>query len=135
MTQPKGFRTAKRRYHLLFWPLMGAYLAVFFAGVYLVDEETSPLALRAGFAVAVALPLFGVLWAVHRYVNETDEYTRMRQLQALTEGGFITTAAIFLVGFLEIFNAIPDVPLFLFGSLFFAAYGFAYCRQQMGKTV
>ncbi|WP_291200538.1 hypothetical protein [Hyphomonas sp.] len=135
MTQPKGFRTASRRYKLVFWPSMGAYLAVFFAGVYLVDQETSPLALRAGFAIAVALPLFGALWALLRHVNETDEYTRMRQLQALAEGGVITTAAIFLVGLLEAFNAIADVPLFLFGAFFVAAYGLAYCRRQMGKTV
>jgi len=135
MTQPKGFRTANRRYKLVFWPLMGAYLAVLFAGVYLVDEETSPLALRAGFAIAVALPLFGLLWALLRHVSETDEYTRTRQLQALAEGGVISTAAIFLVGFLEVFNAIADVPLFLFGPFFFAAYGLAHCRRQMGKTV
>lgn len=135
MTQPKGFRTANRRYMLVFWPFTAAYLVALFTGVYLVDEETSPLWLRAGFAVAVALPLFGMLWALLRHARETDEYTRLRQLMALAEAGAITTGAIFLVGFLEIFNVIGDVPLFLFGPLFFLAFGFAHCRQRFGRTV
>lgn len=135
MTQPKGFRTASRRYLMVFWPLMALYVITLFAGVYFVDEDTSPLYLRAGLAVAVALPLFGVLWAMLRQVRETDEYTRLRQLQALAEGGAITTGAIFLIGFLEIFNVISDVPLFLFGPFFFFAFGLAYCRRGLGKTV
>jgi len=135
MSQQKGFRTANRRYRMVFWPLMGAYLAALMAGVVLVDEDHSPLYLRAGFALAVAVPLFGVLWAMLRNVKETDEYTRMRQLHALAEGGAITTGAIFLVGFLEIFNVIGDVPLFLFGPLFFLAFGFAFCRTRTGKVV
>jgi putative transcriptional regulator len=50
-----------------------------------------------------------------RLVRETDEYTRLRQLQALAEAGCLLTGTIFIVGFLERFNVIGDVPLFLFG--------------------
>lgn len=135
MTKPLGFRTAARRYLKVFWPLMIAYLAALFTGTFLVDKETSPLYMRIGFAVAVALPLFGILWAMLRQTKETDEYTRLRQLEALAEAGAITTGAIFLIGFLEIFNVIQGVPLFLFGPLFFLAFGLAYCRQRLGKTV
>lgn len=135
MTQPKGFRTANRRYMLVFWPFTAAYLIALFAGISLVDESTSPLWLRAGFAVSVVLPLFGMLWALLRHVRETDEYTRLRQLQALAEGGAVTAGAIFLFGFLEIFNVIGDVPLFLFGPFFFFAFGLAHCRQRLGRTV
>lgn len=135
MTQPKGFRTATRRYQMVFWPLMILYVVILFSGAFLIDEDTSPLYQRAGLAVGVALPLFGILWAMLRQVKETDEYTRMRQLKALAEGGAITVAAIFLIGFLELFNVIGDVPLFLFGPFFFMAYGLAYCRFSFGKTV
>ncbi len=135
MTKQLGFRTAARRYRYVFWPMTGAYLAALFAGVALVDEDTSPLWLRASFAVAVVLPLFGMLWAMLRHVGETDEYTRLRQLQSLAEAGAITTGAIFLFGFLEIFNVVVDVPLFLFGPLFFLAFGVAHCRQRLGRTV
>ncbi|MFN3313963.1 MAG: hypothetical protein ACK46Q_10895 [Hyphomonas sp.] len=135
MTQPKGFRTAARRYKLVFWPMTAAYVAVLFTGVFVVDEDTSPLWLRTSFVVSVVLPLFGILWALLRHVSETDEYTRLRQLQALAEAGAITTGAVFLFGFLELFNVIGDVPLFLFGPLFFLAFGFANCRQRFGRTV
>lgn len=135
MTQPKGFRTASRRYQLVFWPLMSLYVITLFAGAFFIDEDTSPLYQRAAIAIGIALPLFGILWAMLRQVKETDEYTRMRQLQALAEGGAITAGAIFLVGFLELFNVIGDVPLFLFGPFFFFAFGLAFCRTRIGKTV
>ncbi len=135
MTKQLGFRTAGRRYRYVFWPLMAVYVAALFAGTYFVDEDASPLWLRIGFAVAVALPLFGILWAMLRLTKETDEYTRLRQLEALAEAGAITIGAVFLFGFLEIFNVIGDVPLFLFGPLFFLAFGFAHCRQRFGRTV
>jgi hypothetical protein len=135
MSQTKGFRTASRRYLMVFWPLMTLYVVILFAGVFLIDEDTSPLYQRAGLAIGVALPLFGILWAMLRQVKETDEYTRLRQLQALAEGGAITTGAIFLIGFLELFNVISDVPLFLFGPFFFFAFGLAHCRTRIGRTV
>lgn len=135
MTKPLGFRTAAKRYMKVFWPLTVAYIAALFAGVFLVDVDTSPLSLRVSFAIAVVLPLFGMLWALLRHVGETDEYTRLRQLKALAEAGAVTTGAIFLFGFLELYNIIGDVPLFLFGPLFFLAFGLAHCRQRLGKTV
>lgn len=135
MAQPKGFRTAARRYMLVFWPFTAAYLIALFTGVWLVDQDTSPLWLRTGFAVTIVLPLFGMLWALLRHVGETDEYTRLRELKALAEAGAITTGAVFLFGFLEIFNVVGDVPLFLFGPLFFLAFGLAHCRQRLGRTV
>lgn len=135
MTQPKGFRTASRRYMIVFWPLMSLYVITLFAGALFIDEDTAPLYQRAAIAIGIALPLFGILWAMLRQVKETDEYTRMRQLQALAEGGATTVGAIFLVGFLELFNVIGDVPLFLFGAFFFFAFGLAFCRSRIGKTV
>ena len=135
MTQPKGFRTASRRYLRVFWPFTIAYLVALFSGVYFVDEEASPIWLRAAFAGIVVLPLFGMLWALLRHVKETDEYTRLRQLMALAEAGAVTTGAVFLFGFLEIFNVVGDIPLFLFGPLFFLAFGLAHCRQRFGRTV
>ena len=53
--------------------------------------------------IVTLLALFGVLTAVLG-IKE----------QSLAEGGAITVAAIFLIGFLELFNVIGDVPLKLF---------------------
>ncbi|MBU4568558.1 MAG: hypothetical protein KJ833_06290, partial [Alphaproteobacteria bacterium] len=80
-------------------------------------------------------PILGALWAILRRVRETDEYTRLRQLTALAQGGAITAGIAFLVGFLQIFNVIGSVDVFWLGTLFFLAYGLSYCLQHFGKTV
>lgn len=135
MSKPLGFRTANRRYKLVFWPLIALYVLLLIGGAFIIDKETSSVFVRASFAFAIALPLFGVLWAMLRLVRETDEYTRMRQLKALAEGGALTTGTIFLCGFLELFDVVGDIPLFLFGPLFFLAFGLAHCRAILGRTV
>ncbi len=135
MTQPKGFRTANRRYNYLFWPLMGLYIVIIFLASHFIDEETSPLGLKIGAAIATSLPLLGTLWAILRLVRETDEYTRLRHLTALAQGGAITAGVAFTAGFLQIFGAVPEFSAFWFGPLFFAAYGLSSCILYFGKTV
>ena len=131
----RGFRTAKRRYHYLFWPLMGVYTVLVFATSFLVDTNTAPPWLKITSALAVTLPLFGVLYAMRRQTEETDEYTRMRQLQAMRDGGLITAACAFLVGFLQIFEVLDFISVFWFGPLFFISYGLSFCTQNFGKVV
>ena len=135
MTQPKGFRTANRRYQYLFWPLMALYVAIIILASHFIDEDTSPLGLKIVAAVATSLPMLGALWAILRLVRETDEYTRLHHLTALAQGGAITAGAAFVAGFLQIFGAVPEFSAFWFGPLFFAAYGLSSCVRFFGKTV
>ena len=135
MTDQKGFRTANKRYIAIFIPMMAVYCVAIVFALTFIDTETAPASVRAAAALGVSLPLVAILWSVLRLVRETDEYTRMRQLQALTEAGCVLTGLIFVVGFLERFGVIGDVPLFLFGPAFFFFYGLAHARQRFGKTV
>lgn len=135
MAQPKGFRTANKRYLVIFVPMMTIYCAAIVAALAFIDMETASTGVRTAAALMVSLPLVAILWSILRLVRETDEYTRMRQLQALTEAGVVLTGVIFVAGFLERFNVIPDIPLFLFGPAFFFLYGLAHARQVLGKTV
>ena len=76
-----------------------------------------------------------MFWLIWRYVQETDEYTRLRQLQALAIGGMITASAAGTIGFLQLYNAIPagSVPTFLLLPLFFLSYGLAkWLRGEEG---
>jgi hypothetical protein len=120
---------------MIFVPMMTIYCVAITAALTLIDFDTSPTSLRIAAALGVALPLVAILWSILRLVRETDEYTRLRQLQALAEAGCLLTGTIIIVGFLERFNVIEDVPLFLFGPAFFFFYGLAHVRQRLGKTV
>ncbi|MBI1399774.1 hypothetical protein [Hyphomonas sp.] len=135
MSRTKGFRSANRRYLYVFWPFMAAYVAIILGASFLIDKDTSPLWLKVAGALAATLPIIGALWAILRRVAETDEYTRLRQLTALAQGGAITAGIAFLVGFLQIFNVIGSIDIFWFGTLFFLAYGLSVCLLQFGKTV
>jgi hypothetical protein len=135
MPETKGFRTANRRYHLVFWPMMALYIVVIFLASRIIDEDISPLGWKVLAAIATSLPMLGALWALLRLVRETDEYTRLRHLTALSHGGAITAGVAFVAGFLQIFGALPDFSAFWFGPLFFAAYGLSSCVRYFGKTV
>ncbi|MEM7767680.1 MAG: hypothetical protein AAF253_09360 [Pseudomonadota bacterium] len=132
-----NFARAKRRYHQSFWPLMAVYTVTIIGGsVWLGQYAVAP----AGFAVAVALgatlPLIGILLVILRYFNETDEYTRLRQLNAFARAAVFTMSAVFLVGFLQLFDVIGRVEVFWFGPMFLASWGLAYCFGMVaGRTV
>tara|TARA_R110001606_G_scaffold93501_3_gene207651 strand:+ start:1271 stop:1675 length:405 start_codon:yes stop_codon:yes gene_type:complete len=130
-----GFRTANKRYKRLFWPMMALYVAIIFAAKWLVDEDTTPLWIRAGCAIATTAPLAAAIWAILRRARETDEYTRARQMRALAEGGAIVACGTFLVGFLQIFAVIGAVEVFWFGPAYLIAFGLSYHRHCMGPTV
>lgn len=135
MTQPKGFRTANRRYLRVYMPMILGYVFVFLSASNLIETQTAPIWLRVLAAMVVTAPLIVALWSVHRHARETDEYTRMRQLKALSQGGLITVGATLLLGFLQFFDVVPIVPVYLFGPFFGLAYGFCYCASEFGKTV
>jgi len=135
MAQTRGFRTANRRYKLLFWPMMAIYVAIILGAKFLIDEDTAPAWLNAACAVAATLPIIGTLYAIRRQTDETDEYSRLKQLNALRDGGLITAGITFLVGFLQIFDVIGPVDVFWFGPLFFFAFGIARLTDCFGRTV
>lgn len=131
-----GFRTANRRYNYLFWPLMIVYVAFIMGTTMLVDEDTAPLWLKVACAIGVTVPLIGVLYAMRRLTDETDEYTRLNHMKAMRDGGLIIAGAAFLIGFLQIFEAIGDFPVFWLGPAYFIAYGLSHLvRCNFGRTV
>lgn len=118
------FKSAKRRYHRVFWPLMAIYTVIIIAGSFGINQlDPEPRWLQVVLALASAAPVIATLYAMLRYAAETDEYTRLIQLKAFAWGGVITISGVFLVGFLQLFHAIGYVEVFWFGPAFFIAYG------------
>ena len=137
MSQRYGFQEARRRYNRIVGPLLAVYVILCLGGSALwaffdVEVKLASMAL----ALAICLPILFVLVAKLRYFEETDEYTRLRQLRAFSRAGAVTVGAIFVVGFLQLFDVIPDIQVFLFGPLFFLVYGLISCSDRwFGKTI
>ncbi|MEM1036676.1 MAG: hypothetical protein AAGI14_07940 [Pseudomonadota bacterium] len=126
MTQ-HTYKSARRRYVRVFWPLMAIYTVIVLAGsFYLASLETQPVWLQVALAVASAVPVVAVLFVMLRYFAETDEYSRLLQYKAFAYGAVFTVSAIMLVGFLQLFDVIGSVQVFWFGPAFFLAYGLTY---------
>lgn len=133
MTQ-QTFKSAKRRYHRVFWPLMAIYTVIVVAGSYMLNQmDPEPKWLQASLAVACALPVVATLFVMMRYALETDEYTRLIQLKGFAWGAVITVSVIFMIGFLQLFHVIDMFEIFWIGPLFFVAYGLSTLVLSGGK--
>ena len=136
MAKQLGFNAAKKRYHRVFWPAMLAYTVIVLGGAWIVDKETSPEWLAAIVAVLTALPVCLALWAIVRWMSETDEYTRIKHLKGFARGAALTISGVFVIGFLQLFEVIDNFEVFWIGPAFFLAYGLSTCLPMMfGKTV
>ena len=119
-----GFKQARRRYFRLFWPAMAVYILLILAGKFWLGRyEVEPLWLKAGTAVAVSLPVIGALVLMLRYAFETDEFQRRMQIEAMAISGVIIASAIFLTGFLQIYDVVPEFSVFWFGPAFMLVLG------------
>ena len=134
--EQQTYKSARRRYVRLFWPLMAIYTLIVLAGsFYLGTFEVEPLWLQATLAVLCALPVIAVLFVMLRYFNETDEYSRLVQLKAFSYGAAFTVSCLFLIGFFQLFEVIDTFAVFWFGPLFFLAYGISHRFMAKGECL
>ena len=127
---------ATRRYVVRVAILMTTYVAVLLAAkwTFAAVEPSGPLAIA--LAVAPALPLIGVFWAVMRLlVEETDEYIRLLFVrQCLFATGFCLTI-VTIWQWLQNFDLVPPGNGG-FGAAFFwfigLGFGALYNRVTMG---
>ena len=126
LMSPISFKQAKRRYHLVFWPMIAIYVVACLGGALIQRQITpAPIWLAPILAFLTVVPMLAVLVFIWRYVQETDEYSRMRQLEALAIGGLVTAGAAGFIGFLQIYDAIPTFPVVMMLPFFFISFGLA----------
>lgn len=132
-----NFIRANKRYQRIFWPLMAIYVALCFGGTYVIKHDwVGGTAATAAIAVAISAPIIGVFLIMLRLIEETDEYTRLRQLKSMVQGALFTISVAVVIGFLQMFEVVGQFWTFWFGPLFFLAWGLSYCRDYFfGKTV
>ena len=119
-----SYKQSVRRYHRLFWPLMACYVVCCLGGAWLQRVmDPNPIWLAPALAIITALPIAVVFLVIWRYVSETDEFIRRRQLEALAIAGMTMASLAGLVGFLQIYDVIEKFDVFWFSPLFFMVYG------------
>lgn len=87
-----------------------AWLAVFAVSAVAAASTSLPWAARVMFAVAVPMALVGLIWSGVKYLPETDELTRLLQLEAaaVAYGAVIVLASIwYALGVLDVFGTPP----------------------------
>ena len=127
-----GASLAQRAYLRRFLPLMGAYVVILFAAIWLnkAVAPTGPLAVV--LAILPALPLIGVVWAIGRLiVDEKDEYQRSLTVrQVIVATGFML-AVTSVWGFLETFALVPHLPMYWAFIIWCAGLGVGTLVNEM----
>lgn len=135
MNRGNAFRAASRKFLLLTIPLLACYGVAIVVCIRLVDLDSMPIPLRTLCALLVSVPMLGIFWAIYRFIRNTDEYTRVRILWALAEGGLVLGALLFIFGYLAYLGVVPEVPIFVFGSLYQALAALALVRQNFSDVL
>lgn len=129
---------AARRYTIRLATLMTVYLVVLFTAVWLFRNNAVSGSAAWALAIAPALPVIGVFWAVMRFlVEETDEFLRLLLVrQCLVATGFCLTIMT-IWEFLQNFDLVPPGNGG-FGAAFFwfmgLGVGALYNRLTMGTA-
>jgi hypothetical protein len=129
---------AIRRYVIRLAVLMAAYMALLFGSIYLFQHRHPTGVIAYVLAVAPALPIIGVFWAVMRLlVEEPDEFQRMLLVrQCLVATGFCLTI-VTIWEFLQNFELVPPGNGG-FGAAFFWFVGLGvgglYNRLTVGSS-
>lgn len=120
------FKQANRRYRRAFAPAMVAYSVLCLAGLAAFNNGLieGPVALTA-LAAGITAPIVVVFLLMLRFVEETDEFMRLRQLRAMTQGAMVSLSLAFFLGFLQALGVIGEVLAVWFAPVFFAAWGIA----------
>jgi fucose 4-O-acetylase-like acetyltransferase len=123
MTKP-NFKQANKRYQWLFVPAMLFYGVGIVAGNHWVQSSESGSVTVATLAgLAAGIPMTIAIWALWRFARETDEYNRQVNLQSMAFAGVVTASLAALVGFVQMYEALPMFPAYWFVVIYFAAYG------------
>ena len=114
-----------KRYTLRLVGFMTVYAVLIgIDGVWFRSGSPPQGAVKYAAAVAPALPVIGVIWAMGAFMVELpDEYQRLRLATSLLLEKWLTMAIFTAWGFLQNYAATPTFPLYFVFVLFMAAFG------------
>jgi len=117
-------RQAKKRYMKVFIPSMIGYLITTFAVSLVIKRLDLALGVNVALAIIPTLFVLWLLWGHGRWIFETDEYERFRQIRGILIGVGLTLAFTTIWGFLEMLVEAPKFPVFYIILIFCGGYSF-----------
>lgn len=106
---------------------VSAWMVVYVGLVVALSSSRNAQLLTAPWNWAAAwtpsIPIAGVMWAVLRYMRDSDEFVRALTARQVVIATFLTQVACSAWGFLEIYAGAPRVPLYMVVVVFWAVFG------------
>ena len=121
-----------KRYTRRLVAFFALYMVTLVGGLTLMRSDTPPgTPVAVLLALAAALPICGVFWAIHRLILECDdEYQRLLFVQQTLFATFVTLAAVTVWQFLNVFDVI-QAPVQWVGVIWFAMLGVGGCVVRL----
>jgi putative oxidoreductase len=117
-----SYDAASRRYAIRTGAFMAGYAAVNTAAIFgAFDDLSAPGSWL--FALVVAAPVAGQIWATLALMRESDEFVRALMAKRFILASGLAMAVFSAWGFLESYAAAPHAPGWLVFALFWACYG------------
>lgn len=111
-----------KKYFIRSFLFLGAYVAVNAAAISgAFDGMKSPG--TWGFSLVVAAPIFGHLWAVIAWMNDSDEFLRALAAKRFIVAAGVAIAIASMWGFMEIYASAAHVSAAMIYPLFWIAFG------------
>ncbi|MCR5877974.1 hypothetical protein [Phenylobacterium sp. J367] len=126
-------KTPEGRYHLrttLFFLGYGSLNVAAIFGAF--DDITRPGAWL--FALAVAAPVAGQIWAALELMRESDEFVRALMAKRFIVASGLAMALFSAWGFAESYADAPHAPGWLIYPLFWICFGFASCTVRTSRA-
>ncbi len=119
---------AERRYHRRLFPVAGLYVVGIFAATWVFRHGRPEGAIAVALAMLPAIPMLAMIGIVGLYLkDESDEFLRMRVVQALLWAIGLTLAGCTVWGFLDNYDVVARLSLFYVVVAFCVAFGFCSC--------
>jgi len=126
-----GINAAQRRYNSRVLLASLVYSVLLMGEQYALHRALVPVPATYALAVLPALPIIAIFVFVGRYfVEEQDEYLRMRMVRKVLWATGLTLAATTLWGFLED-AGLPHLPMFYVAVVWFAGLGIGGCGMNL----
>ncbi len=114
-----------KRYSLRVFLCMAAYMIILLSGISYAKSADLPQYIRVILALATALPICGVFWAVFRLlVDINDEYQRLLFAKQILLGTAWALAITTVWEFLAVYDVLESGPKWT-GVIWFITFGLA----------